>query len=68
MKMPKFVVLEIWSDGSWDLEITEGRNAEEVYEEHEHNQNSVEVFELSEFLEKLKEIDIIKYMHEEHVL
>ena len=66
--MPKFVVLEIWSDGSWDLKITEGRNAEEVYEEHEHNQNYVVVFELSEFLAKLVDIDIIKYMHEEHVL
>ena len=54
--MGKFVVLEIWSDGSWDLEIAEGRNAEEVYEEHEHNQNYVAVFELSEFLAKLVNI------------
>ena len=66
--MNRFVVLEVWSDGTWDLKIVEGKNMEEVYEEHEHNQNSVEVFELSEFLEKLKEIDIMKYMHEEHIL
>jgi len=66
--MPKFAVLILWSDGEWELKIDEGRNAEEVHDYYEHNQNYVIVFRLSEFLKKLVDADVIRHMHEEHVL
>jgi hypothetical protein len=65
--MQKWVVLCFWSYGDFDINIEEGK-PEEIQEHYDHNQNVVFVESLSDFLKKLKEIDIIKYMHEEHIL
>jgi len=65
--MGRFVVFEFWSDGSFNISVEEG-DTEEIEMLHEHNQNAVFLVDLAEFLKKLKEIDIIKHMHEEHIL
>lgn len=64
--MGKYAVFVFWEDGSFDLHIEKGKE-NEIIDKYEHNQNGVFTVELTEFLKKLKENDIIKYMHEEHI-